>query len=81
MDSIFSSYSKVDRDEKMSLQILISPVDGSLHKKMRESIDDIKEGKKKDFWTRIEYIRKNIIKGAVGDTKETKNHEFSSQQQ
>lgn len=81
MDSIFSSYSKVDRDEKMSLQILISPVDWSLHKKMRKVIDDIKEGKKDDIWSRMEYIWKNIIKWVSGDTKESKNHEFSSQQQ
>jgi hypothetical protein len=29
---------------------------------MRKVIDDIKEGKKDDIWSRIGYIWKNIIK-------------------
>jgi hypothetical protein len=45
MDSIFASYSKADTDEKMSLQIMISPVDNSVHKYARKKIEKIKEGK------------------------------------
>lgn len=81
MDSTLSSYSKVDMDEKMVLQLLVSPVDNTLHKKMRKDIDKIKEWKPSGFWYALQDIMKNIMKWASGDKKEEKNHEFSSQQQ
>lgn len=81
MDSIFSSYSKVERDEKMSLQLLISPTWDSVHKLMRKKIDDIKEGKSSGLWSQLKSLATNIMKWASGDNKEEKNHEFSSQQQ
>lgn len=43
MDSLLASYSKVEMDEKMSLQILLSPTNTSVHKQMRKKIEDIKE--------------------------------------
>lgn len=80
MDSLLSAYSKVESDEKLALQILISPVDISHLKIMRKTIDDIKEGKKSWFMNKIKDIWKNIMKWAKWDQKEQKNHEFSQQQ-
>jgi len=62
MDSLLASYSKVDSDEKLSLQIMISPVPSSVHKAMRKKIDKIKEGKPSGLWYTIKDIRKNIMK-------------------
>jgi hypothetical protein len=44
MDSLLASYSKVDSEEKLSLQIMVSPVPASIHKTMRGTIEKIKEG-------------------------------------
>ncbi len=43
MDSILSAFSRVDNEEKLSLQILLAPVSEKEQEKMRKSIDDIKE--------------------------------------
>jgi hypothetical protein len=43
MESILSAFSRVDADEKLSLQILIAPVDEKEHSNMRKKIEDIKE--------------------------------------
>jgi hypothetical protein len=80
MDSILSSYSKVESDEKMSLQILIAPVAPRTHAIMREKIENIKEWKPSWFMSKLKDIGKNILKWASNDTKEQKNHELSSQQ-
>jgi hypothetical protein len=81
MDSLLASYSKVDPDEKLSLQIMMSPVPADVHKAMRKKIDEIKEWKSTGIWHTIKDVAKNIVKWASGDKKEEKNHEFSSQQQ
>jgi TraM recognition site of TraD and TraG len=81
MDSLLASYSKVDSDEKLSLQIMISPVAASVHKSMRKKIEKIKEWKPSGIWHTIKSIWRNIVKWAKWDKKEDKNHEFSSQQQ
>ncbi len=47
MDSILSAYSKVSNDEKMCLQILISPLDEKELKALRKESKNIKEGKNK----------------------------------
>jgi hypothetical protein len=47
MDSLLSAYSRVMTDEKMSLQILISPLNEKQLKKMRKESEKVKEGKKK----------------------------------
>ena len=45
MDSILAAYSKIDVDERLSLQILISPLNEHEAKTMRKRIEDIKEDK------------------------------------
>lgn len=47
MDSILSAYSKVFTDEKMCLQMLVSPMDEDALKKLRKESKKIKEGKNK----------------------------------
>lgn len=47
MDSLLSAYSKVMTDEKMSLQILISPLDEDALKQLRKESKKIKDGKNK----------------------------------
>lgn len=80
MDSLLAAYSKVESDEKLALQILISPVDISHLKTMRKAIDGIKEWKKTGFMHKVKDVWKNITKWAKWDQKESKNHEFSQQQ-
>lgn len=81
MDSLLASYSKVDSEEKLSLQIMVSPVPASIHKSMRGTIEKIKEWKESGFMHTLKNIAKNIFKWATWDKKEETNHEFSSQQQ
>ena len=47
MDSLLSAYSKVLTDEKMCLQILISPLDEDVLKDLRKESKKIKDGKNK----------------------------------
>jgi hypothetical protein len=47
MDSLLSAYSKVMTDEKMCLQILISPLDEDALKQLRKDSKKIKDGKNK----------------------------------
>jgi hypothetical protein len=47
MDSILSAYSKILSDEKMSLQILISPLDEKQLKILRKESKKVKESKKR----------------------------------
>ena len=47
MDSLLSAYSKVFTDEKMCLQVLISPMDEKALKDLRKESKKIKEGKNK----------------------------------
>jgi hypothetical protein len=49
MDSLLSAYSKVLNDEKMCLQILISPLDEDALKELRKQSKRIKDGKNKGF--------------------------------
>jgi hypothetical protein len=49
MDSLLSAYSKILMDEKMSLQILISPLNENQLKILRKESEKIKEGKKTGF--------------------------------
>lgn len=80
MDSLLASYSKVESDEKLSLQILISPIEIGYLQKMRKKIDDIKEWKKTWFIYHMKAILRNIFKRKEGEEKEEKNHDFSNQQ-
>ena len=45
MDSILSAYNKVNKEEKMILQILIEPLHEDWLKKLRSKAENIKSGK------------------------------------
>ena len=70
MDSLLSAYSKVMTDEKMCLQILISPLDEKELKELRKQSKKIKDGKNKWF---IEMLFKDIRKGIVSTNSESKD--------
>lgn len=83
MDSILSAYNKVEKDEKMILQILIEPLHEDWLKKLRSKAENIKNGK--DFWP-IQKIWKKIWKtNSSKENDEKKNedkhkHDFSQAQ-
>jgi len=83
MDSLLSAYSKIMSDEKMSLQILISPLDEDTQKELRKESEKVKEGKKK--WI-LKWLWKDIFKwmNFSDDSKdvkdEKKKNNFSQQQ-
>jgi hypothetical protein len=70
MDSLLSAYSKVFTDEKMCLQILISPLDEDELKTLRKESKKIKDGKNKGF---IGMLFKDIRKGIVGANSDSKD--------
>jgi hypothetical protein len=45
MDSILSSCSQIDKEEKLLLQILVEPLAESCLKKLRKKAEKIKKGK------------------------------------
>jgi len=45
MDSILSSCSQIDKDEKLFLKILVKPLAEEWLKKLRKKADKIKKGK------------------------------------
>ncbi|EKD25688.1 MAG: hypothetical protein ACD_80C00003G0001, partial [uncultured bacterium (gcode 4)] len=76
MDSILSAYSKVLNDEKMCLQILISPLDENALKALRKESKKIKEGKSKGFMGMIfKDIRKGILSGNLESKEKPKDEE------
>lgn len=85
MDSVLSAYSKVFTDEKMCLQILVSPLDEKELKTLRKESKGIKEWKSKWFMDGLfKDVRKGITGGSI-DSKETpkndeKKNDFSQQQ-
>jgi len=70
MDSLLSAYSKVLTDEKMCLQILISPLDEKELKGLRGQSKKIKEGKDKGF---ISLLLKDIRKGIIWANTDAKD--------
>ncbi len=70
MDSLLSAYSKVLTDEKMCLQILISPLDEDVLKDLRKESKKIKDGKNKwFFWM----LLKDIWKGITSTNSDSKD--------
>ena len=70
MDSLLSAYSKVFTDEKMCLQVLISPMDEKVLKDLRKESKKIKEGKNKWF---IGMLLKDIRKGITSTNSDAKD--------
>ncbi len=78
MDSILSTYSKIEVDERMCFQVLISPSGDEKHKKMREEIKAIKEWK---TWRSLLRWIGNIIRWWEKKQDENKISDFSPQQE
>ncbi len=70
MDSLLSAYSKVFTDEKMCLQVLVSPMDEKVLKDLRKESKKIKEGKNKWF---IGMLLKDIRKGITSANSDAKD--------
>ncbi len=70
MDSILSAYSKVFTDEKMCLQVLMSPLDEKELKALRKESKKIKEGKNKSF---ISLLLKDMRKGITSSSSDAKD--------
>lgn len=83
MDSLLSAYARVLPDEKLCLQILISPMEESILKTMRKKAEKVKNGEKDESPSIREMIG-NIIPKAKKKDEEKKSdenkHDFSSQQ-
>jgi len=83
MDSLLGSYSKVTIDEKISLQILVSPLDDSWLKRLRKKTETVKEGKDRPIIVRFWYGLLDIIiwknKDKEGEDQHIK-HDFSQTQ-
>jgi len=70
MDSLLSAYSKVLTDEKMCLQILISPLDEDALKQLRKESKKIKDGKNKGF---LSLLLKDIRRWVVSANTDSKD--------
>jgi hypothetical protein len=82
MDSVLSSFARVDIDEKLILQVLISPLDESRQQIIKKKVDDFKSWKKS-------WLIANLLKGIPellswwGKKDESENHQsnkFTNQQ-
>lgn len=86
MESILSSFSRVDVDEKLSFQMLVAPVDEKEQAKMRKKIEDIKDDKKGvTFGSFIKSLFTTFAAGAKGKEdkpdEDKKKSKYSGQQQ
>ncbi len=82
MDSLFASFARVQKKEKVALQVLLSPLHEKRQKELRKSVEDIKEDKKKSAWKDyVVYFFKKMLwtDSDDGDDKK-KSHKFSNQQ-
>lgn len=84
MDSLLSACSKIDKDEKLLLQILVEPLEEKRLKKLRKKAEKIKEGK--DHWRLSSFFIK-LWKWFRDDSwdkskkdREKRKHDFSQQQ-
>ena len=79
MDSLLSAYSKVLTDEKMCLQILISPLEEDALKQLRKESKKIKDGKNKGFlWLLLKDIRRWIVSANTDSKDAPKDEEKKS---
>ncbi len=77
MDSLLGAYSKVNVDEKITLQVMVSPLQESWLKKLRKKSEHIKEGHHGGFFAKI--VKFLFAKNDDHGEKEQK-HEFSQMQ-
>lgn len=81
MDSILSAFSRLTKDEKACLQILVEPLNEERLKKMRKKADKTKKWEKDKNW--FVKLRDFLIKWNEKKDKEDKEevkHDFSSMQ-
>lgn len=76
MDSILASYARVDIEEKLWLQILVSPLSESRQNKMRKKVTSIKEG----GWWGIRGFLKNLLPKDDKEASKENKSDLSSQQ-
>jgi energy-coupling factor transporter ATP-binding protein EcfA2 len=74
MDSLLWSYSKVNVDEKISLQILVSPLADTWLKKLRKRAEKAKEGKDRPIMVRFGYRVWDNIRGKNKENDEKDEH-------
>lgn len=76
MDSILAGYARVDTDEKLALQILVSPLSESRQKKMRKRVEAIKSG---EGWF-FDFFAKMFRGGEDKKDNQWSSGDYSSQQ-
>mgnify|MGYP000297032890 CR=1 FL=1 len=85
MDSMLSSFSRVESDEKLSFQILVSPISEDTQKQLKKDAEKLKKDEKSESWllSFIGSIGNLLLKGAdwknKDDKKEEKNKYSGSQ--
>ena len=77
MDSLLASYARVDIEEKLWLQILVSPLSESRQKKMRKRVEKIKKWGDEGLWATLKSFIPKWEKKAE-EKKDTSD--YSSQQ-
>lgn len=82
MDSLLWSYSKVNVDEKLNLQILISPLQDSWLKKLRKRTEKAKDGRDKPILKRFFAWLWDLLTGKQKDkdNNDAMKHDFSQTQ-
>ena len=82
MDSLFSAYSRVLKEEKLCLQILVSPLKEQRQKKLRKSVQDIKDGNDKHWFKKLLWSVWKWLTGGNNKewTDDKKNDDLSGQQ-
>ncbi len=76
MDSILAWYARVGMEEKLWLQILVSPLSESWQKKMRKKVEKLKEW---SSWWLFSFLSKLFVADKDWDTEKV-NKNFSQQQ-
>jgi Helicase HerA, central domain len=75
MDSVLAAYARVDTDEKLALQILVSPLSEWRQKTMRAKVEAVKEWEKSFF----DFL-KNLLPKKDEKPDDHQSKEYSSQQ-
>jgi len=76
MDSILSSFARVERDERLVLQLVVSPLSSVWQKKMRKKVEKIKK-----WWWWIWWFITGFFKNSEKDEwNKEENNGYSSQQ-
>lgn len=75
MDSILSGFARVGIDEKLALQILVSPLSEQWQKRMRDNVEKIKNGSG-GFWKELAKLSSNKKE----EKPQKENHKYSGGQ-